>query len=136
MTEHAKPLPRMDPLHDEFYAHLNNNELRFQRCECGDWRHMPRESCEICGSFNWTWEKSSGKAELFSWTTVYRPLHPAYEDEVPYTVVVVEMEEGTRLCTRLEDIADEDLKIGLPLQVAFEQVTPEVTLHKFVRAKA
>ena len=132
MKEYTKPLPRGDDLHSEFYEFCKDHELRFQRCfDCKAWRHMPRDSCEACGSFNWNWEVSSGKATLFSWTIVHRALHPAFADEIPYTVVVVEMEEGVRLVSRLVDVSNEELKLGLPLEAVFEEVTPEITLHKF-----
>jgi uncharacterized OB-fold protein len=135
MSDYTKPLPRGENLHSEFYDYCNKRELRFQRCsDCQAWRHMPRESCEDCGSFNWTWEASSGKATLFSWTVIHRALHPAYAEEVPYTVVIVEMEEGVRLVTRLEDVSDDELKLGLPVVVEFEAVTPDDVLHKFRKA--
>ena len=137
MKEHAKPLPRGEGLHSEFYQFCKDHELRFQRCsECGAWRHMPRESCEACGSFNWKWQPSSGKAKLFTWTVVHRALHPAYAEEVPYTVVVVEMEEGVRLVSGLVDVRPDDLEIGLPLEVVFEDVTSDVALHRFRKPAA
>ncbi len=132
MSDYTKPLPRGENLHSGFYDFCKKHELRFQRCSgCQAWRHMPRESCEACASFDWTWEASSGKATLFSWTTIHRALHPSFVDDVPYTVVVVEMEEGVRLASRLVDIADDELRLGLPLEVEFEDVTADVTLHKF-----
>ncbi len=132
MKEFTKILPRREELHGEFYQFCKAHELRFQRClECGAWRHMPRESCEACGSFDWNWQASSGKATLFSWTIIHRALHPAFAEEVPYAAVVVEMEEGVRLVSRLHDVANDELRIGLPLEILFEDVTDEVTLHKF-----
>ncbi|MFP6581642.1 MAG: OB-fold domain-containing protein [Candidatus Hydrogenedentota bacterium] len=132
MSEYTKPLPRRENLHREFYEFCDDHELRFQRCaSCDAWRHMPRESCETCGSFEWDWHPSSGKATLFTWTTIYRALHPAFAKDVPYTSVVVEMEEGVRLVTRLIDIPDDQLKIGIPLEVVFNKVAPDVTLHAF-----
>lgn len=132
MSEIPKPVPRRDGLHDQFYEFVNQRELRFQRCaNCDTWRHMPRESCEHCGSFDWKWQASSGKATLFTWTTIHRALHPAFADDVPYTSVVVEMEEGVRLVSKLEDVPDDELAVGLPLLVEFAKATPEVTLHQF-----
>ena len=132
MQEYAKPLPGGEDLHHEFYQFCKDHELRFQRCsECGTWRHMPRETCAACGSFDWSWQASSGKATLFSWTIIHRALQPAFAEDVPYASAVVEMEEGIRLVSRLVDVAFDELKIGLPLEVGFEDVTPDVTLHQF-----
>jgi uncharacterized OB-fold protein len=53
MSDYAKPLPRGEDMHGEFYQFCKQHELRFQRCQdCDAWRHMPRESCAACGSFN------------------------------------------------------------------------------------
>jgi hypothetical protein len=59
MSDYTKPLPRGEDISGEFYQFCQQHELRFQRCQdCGTWRHMPRESCAACGSFNWSWERS------------------------------------------------------------------------------
>lgn len=135
MSEYTKPLPRGESYHSEFYEYCNRHELRFQRCfNCSVWRHMPRESCEACGSFDWRWEASSGKGTLFSWTVVHRALHPAFAEDVPYAVVIVEMEEGVRLVSRLIAIGIDELEMGMPLEVVYEDVSPEVTLHAFKRS--
>jgi len=132
MQEYTKPLPRGEDLHAEFYQFCRNHELRFQRCsDCEAWRHMPRECCEACGSFDWSWQPSSGQGTLFSWTIIHRALHPSFADDVPYAVAIVEMQEGVRLVSGLVDVPNDSLQIGLPLQVVFEDVTSEVTLPKF-----
>ena len=132
-VDYAKPLPTLDGLTKEFYDFCLDGELRFQRCsDCGQWRHVPREMCAECGSFAWTWELSSGRGTLFSWTVVERALHPDFEEETPYAVVVVEMEEGVRLISRMLDTAPEDLQFDLPVQVVFDRVTDEVALPKFL----
>lgn len=132
MSEYTKMLPPAVDRHGEFYAFCKKYELRFQRCSnCQAWRHMPRESCAECSSFDWTWEPSSGKGTLFSWTVIHRALHPGWADDLPYASVVIEMEEGVRLVSRLEDVPHDELVLGLEVEVDFEDVTPEITLHKF-----
>jgi len=63
-------------------------------------------------------------------------MHPAFSDEVPYAVSLIEMEEGPRIVSRIVDVAPQDLRAGMPVQVIFEAVTDEVTLPKFRRAGA
>jgi len=119
----------------EFYEYCKKHELRFQRCTgCGTWRHVPRDMCAKCGSFNWEWAQSSGKGTLFSWTTVMQPMLPQFADRVPYSPVVIEMDEGVRILSELVDVPNEELRLGLPVEVAFDDVTPEVTLPKFRKA--
>ena len=132
MTDYTKPLPRGEDVHGEFFQFCKQHELRFQRCQdCGAWRHMPRESCHSCGSFNWSWERSSGKGTVFSWTVIHRALHPGFAEDVPYATVVVELEEGVRMVSHVVDLPLEQLRLGLPLAVVFDDVTAEMTLPKF-----
>jgi uncharacterized OB-fold protein len=135
-TAYKRPLPRRRGMAGEFYEYCKKHELRFQRCtDCGTWRHVPRDMCAKCGSFNWAWAQSSGKGKLFSWTTVMQPMLPQFADRVPYSPVVIEMDEGVRILSELVDVPNEELRLGLPVEVAFDDVTPEVTLPKFRRAK-
>jgi uncharacterized protein len=132
VSAYTRPLPRGEDYNGEFYQFCQRHELRFQRCSaCHTWRHMPRESCRNCGSFQWTWERSGGTGKIFSWTIVHRALHPGFADDLPYAVVLVELDEGVRLVSHVADLPLEDLRIGLPVTVVFDDVTPDVTLHKF-----
>ncbi len=72
---------------------------------------------------------------MFSWTTVAQPALPQFAAYVPYTAVVVEMEEGVRLVSWLINVAPQDVALDMPLEVVFEDVTPDVTLHRFRRAR-
>lgn len=132
MSEYGKPVPRGDGLNGEFYQFCQQQELRFQRCQaCQAWRHMPREACPKCGSFDWTWERSSGKGKLYSWTVIHRALQPGFADDVPYAAAVVELDEGVRVVSHVVGVAPDALRIDMPLEVIFDKVTPEVTLPKF-----
>jgi len=131
-----RPLPRRRGMAADFYQFCKQHELCFQRCtDCSAWRHVPRDMCAKCGSLNWEWTKSSGKGKLFSWTTVRQPMLPQFADLVPYSPVVIEMDEGVRLVSWLIDVPPEELRLGLPVEVVFDDVTPEVTLPKFRRAR-
>ena len=133
--EYQRPVPKMRGFAAEFYAYCKQHELRFQRCtDCRTWRHVPRDMCAKCGSFAWEWAKSSGRGTLFSWTTAMQPMLPQFADLVPYSPVVVELEEGVRMLSWLTDVEDGDLRLDLPVEVVFDDVTPEVTLPKFRRA--
>jgi len=64
---------------------------------------------------------------------VERALHPAFVDDIPYAVVIVEMEEGVRLLSTVMDVDPADLRIGLPVEVFFDAMTEEVSLPRFRR---
>ena len=47
------------------------------------------------------------------------------------SIVVIELAEGVRLVSQVLDVAPEQLRVGLPVEVVFDDVTPEVPLPKF-----
>ncbi|MGH7917896.1 MAG: Zn-ribbon domain-containing OB-fold protein [Candidatus Binataceae bacterium] len=126
------PLPRASGKAAEFYRFCRDHELRFQRCTgCGTWRHIPRDMCAHCGSFEWTWARSSGKGKVFSWTIAMQPMMRQFADLVPYAPVIVELEEGVRMVSWVTGIKPDQLRLGMPVEVMFDDVTAEVTLPKF-----
>jgi uncharacterized OB-fold protein len=114
----------------ELYAYWAQGELRLQRCaDCAAWRHPPRFRCAACGSDAVTWDVASGRARVFSWTITHRPVDPAFEP--PYAIVVAELEEGPRLVGNLAGIANEELRLDLPVVVELEPVNDAVALVTF-----
>lgn len=128
-----RPLPSPDdPLVGEFWEHCNREELRFQRCaECRAWRHLPRFACAECGSHRWTWEISSGRGRLHSWTITHQPLMRDFAEPVPYAVVVIEMEEGVRIVSGVRGLELSRLDLDLPVEVVFETVAEGVRFPFF-----
>jgi uncharacterized OB-fold protein len=127
-----KLVPQPEGLNAEFYAHCAAGELRFQRCiACATWRHPPRALCAACGSGEWEWALASGRGAVYSWTITHRPIDPGFADELPYAVLVVEMEEGPRLVGNLRALAPSELRLGLPVEVVLERVSDTVALTQF-----
>jgi uncharacterized OB-fold protein len=62
---------------------------------------------------------------------MHRALHPGFAPDVPYATVVIELAEGVRIVSHVLDLAPEQLRVGLPVAVVFDDVTPKVTLPKF-----
>jgi hypothetical protein len=80
-------------------------------------------------SDNLKWEAVSGRGKLYSYTIVRRASTRSFADGA-YVLAIVELDEGPRMTTNL--IARQDqLKIGMPVAVYFDDVTPEHTLVKF-----
>ena len=129
-TPDLRILPNPVGPNAEFYAWAARGELRLQRCaDCGAWRHPPRHRCAACGSLASTWERVSGRGHVFSWTITHQQLDPAFE--VPYAVVVVELEEGPRLIGNLRDMAPADLALDLPVEAVLEPISETVALVHF-----
>lgn len=129
----AKPRPRpQDPVEQEFWERCQSGRLHFQRCsDCHGWRHLPRYMCARCGSAEFTWQPSSGKGTLFSWTVTHQALHPAFAADVPFIAAVVELEEGVRMATRLIDCELEKVVLDMPVELMFEPLGDDFRLPVF-----
>jgi uncharacterized OB-fold protein len=128
----ALPLPQPTRDNAPFYDAARRGELRFQRCAaCGTFRHYPRPACPRCLSRDATWERSSGRGTVYTWTIVRGPTLPAFQHKLPYNVVDVLMDEGVHFVSEVLDCAPEDLYAGMPVEAVFVPVTPDITLVKF-----
>lgn len=75
----------------------------------------PRDICPECGQEAKTLYSFSGRGEVYSYTTVYEP--PAgYEENVPYTVALIRLEEGPMVTAQLTDL-DGEVQIGAPVEM-------------------
>lgn len=130
MQETTLPTPNLDT--KEFWEGCNRHELLIQRCkECGTWRHYPRPLCHNCTSFETEWVRVSGRGQVYSYIIAYHSFHPAFAPRVPYAVVLVELEDApVRLASNLVYCPLEEISIGIPVEVVFEEVK-EATLYKF-----
>ena len=101
-----------------FWEGVAVDELRIQRCgSCGTLRHPPRPMCPKCHSLEHNYVVSSGLGEVYSFVVHHRPQVPGRTH--PFAVVLVELEEGTRIVGNTVDIDPGDVRIGLPVEVAF-----------------
>ena len=126
------PIPEIDA--EEYWAGCNRDELLMQRCAaCGRFRWLPRPMCPSCYSLEREWVKVSGRGKVYSYTIITHPVHPAAVERVPYNVAQVQLDEdpGLVLVTNLVGVTNEDIRIGMPVQVVFEEREPGVKLPKF-----
>ena len=130
--KYPKPLPRIDEESKGFWEACQRHELYLQRCgDCGAFRYYPRALCPSCLSDRIEWVRSSGQGTIYTFTVVYQNLAPGFRDELPYVLAYVELEEGVRMLTNIVGCPPEAVRIGMPVEVIFEDVTPAVTLPKF-----
>ena len=129
------PLPVATPDNREFYAAARRGELVFQRCAaCGRFRHYPRPICPSCLSREYSWQRVSGRGNVFTWTIVRGPTLPAFAHKVPYNVVDVLLEEGVHFVAEVLDCPPDAIHAGLAVVATFVPVSDEITLVKFRRA--
>lgn len=124
------PLPNLDD--KAHWEGLRRREFLIQKCsQCGALRHPARPICHACRSNKHTWTKASGRGVVYSYTIVPQATHPAWRDKVPYNVVIVELEEDVRVITNLVGVPNDQIKVGMPVEIVYEDVAPDVTLPRF-----
>lgn len=127
-----KPLPRPSEDSAPFWEAAFRGELRMQRCgPCGHLRFPPSLLCPRCLSDAAEWVALSGRGRIYSWVVVHQSQHPAFNPDAPYNVVIVELDEGPRLHGNLIGTPPDEIRIGMAVEVVFEDATPAVTLAKF-----
>jgi uncharacterized OB-fold protein len=127
-----KPLPAVTLETARYWEGCKRHELLIQRCgACGQHQFYPRLYCSKCFSDRLEWTKASGCAAVTTFTIVRRPPSPAFADEVPYVVALVQLEEGPTMMTNIIGCAPESVAIGMPVVVTFEDWTEEISIPKF-----
>jgi len=130
MSAYDKPLPKPTETSRPFWDAAKQHRLQLQQCGgCKAFIYYPRDRCPHCLSDQLEWRPVSGKGKVYSYTTVRRASTRSFSDK-PYVLAIVELDEGVRLTTNIE-APPESVKIGMPVTVFFDDVTPERTLVKF-----
>jgi len=93
--------PETAGLSQAFWDGARRHELLLQRCSaCGRHWHPPSEFCPHCRSSTWAWVAAAGGGTIYSFTVVHHAVHPVLADRLPYTVVLVDLDEGARVVAR------------------------------------
>lgn len=128
------PLPVKQPESDFYWEKAQAHELWLRRCNaCEHAYFYPRDFCPDCGSRDVSWVQASGKGTLHTFAIVHRAPVPAFRDHVPFVVAMVDLEEGPRIPTNLVDVEPDPahIHVGMPVEVAFADLTDEITLPVF-----
>lgn len=113
-----------------YWEACRRGELLYQRCgSCGEVNMKPARVCASCGDDALTWERSSGRGTLYSWTVVWRPQHPSFQ--VPYAPAIVALDEGFWMMTAIIGCEPDELRADLPVVVEFHPASDEVVLPYF-----
>jgi uncharacterized OB-fold protein len=135
-TEVRKPIPAITTEAKPFWDAAAQQKLVMQRCkDCKAWVWTPRPACNECGSEKVEWTPMSGKGEVYSFTVIRqiagRAASAAFQNDIPYVVAWVDLDEGPRMITNIIGCSVEDVRLGMKVAVAFEQASKDVWLPKF-----
>jgi len=130
-SEASRPLPVPTPETQPYWDGTKAGELRLQRCNaCAHVYFPPRPFCPKCASREVSWFRASGRGALYSYVIHHRPV-PGFTP--PYSIAVVELEEGPRLMTNIVECPQtpEALRLDMPVEVVFAFVSEAITLPQF-----
>jgi len=127
-------VPDFDLEHLGYFEAAAEHKLVMKKCaSCGLLRYPPSPGCPWCASLEWEWQEVEGTGTIYSYEIVTKAIQPAFEDWVPYPVVLVELdvqkgqpnpEDGLRMVSNLVDDSfnpekEENIAIGKRVEVVF-----------------
>jgi uncharacterized protein len=133
MQARSKPVPSPTPETQPFWDGAREGRLMIMHCTaCGRDYFYPRPICPFCFSKETEWKQASGRATLHTYLINHRPA-PGFENEAPYVIAVVQLDEGPRMMTNLVEVEPDpkNLPLDMPLEVVFDGENEKVTLPKF-----
>ncbi|UOR01160.1 Zn-ribbon domain-containing OB-fold protein [Leucobacter allii] len=119
---HAMAAPTVVPdrLTEAWRDGIARGEFLLQRgVACGAYQYYPREHCTTDPGDALEWVPASGRGVVHTFTVVRRTPNEAFQDQLPYVLGIVELEEGVRVTARI--VAPEIARIacGMPVSVHF-----------------
>ncbi len=127
-----KPLPTPDTDSAAFWSGLKEGKLLLQHClDCGNVQYYQQGMCRRCGGERLEHRAASGRGKVHSYSVVYRAPGPAFKRDVPYAVLLVELEEGPRMISSLVGAKPESVTFDMPVQLVCEKASEEITLPRF-----
>ena len=113
-----------------WFEGAKRHELLIQRCaECGRLRHPPGPMCPECRSLEWDTQQATGRGTVYSFVVNHHPQVPGFDYPLP--VVLVQLEEGTRIVSNIVGAEPGEIVIGMPVEVEFVEFDDELTLPQF-----
>ena len=132
MKNYQRPVPARTKATAPYWEAAQRGELVLQHClACDQPWFPPAEACPHCLAQNFEWRTVSGNGKIWSWVQMWQKYFPGFDEEKPYNVALIELDEGPRLFTNLVECDADELHCEMPVEVVFDAVTDEVTLPKF-----
>lgn len=108
----------------------DHRQLLIQRCaSCGHHQYYPRPICLACDSSDLALVEATGFGRIYSFTVVHRSVNPRFE--APYTVALVDLEEGPRLLTQVVDDQPGLARCDAPVRLAWLEREADLPLPVF-----
>ena len=125
----ALTAPILDVHSAPFWEAARAGKLMIQRCPItGRYLWYPRGHSIYAPGTVPEWVQASGRGSIFSFSTIYRGNGPI---GAPYICALVQLEEEVLMLTRLVNVDIADVRVGMQVEVAFEEFSDEIRLPVF-----
>ena len=117
-----------DPATAPFWEGTRQSKIVVQACaKCGYFRWPPGPLCTECLSSDFAWTEISQTGTLWSYAVYHRAMAPRFANDIPYTVALVELDDGPRMYGRL--VANgKNIEPGVAVRAVFQEIGPGVTV--------
>lgn len=127
-----RPVPQPDLLTTPYWEQLRQGRFALPHCQsCGRYHFYPRDECPHCGSDRIAWSAATGLGTVYSFSVVHRAPGPAFKDDVPYVVAIVETDEGPHLLSRVVGVEPDAVRIGMRVRVRLVAIAEDAVLPLF-----
>jgi uncharacterized OB-fold protein len=103
-----------------FYKFVSEKRLMAAKCnKCGTVLLPPKPMCTKCLSTHLKWIELEGAGKLLSYTVIY--IAPEqFQSITPYTVGIVELQNGLRLPGMIRGVDPKEIRVGMDLKIDFD----------------
>jgi uncharacterized OB-fold protein len=132
-TTFGGDMPQPEPGIDDagFWAACAEGRLVFRHCSgCGRTHHPPLPVCPTCQSTRLDWREPRGEPEIFTFTRVHHPAHPASVPHLPYDVIVVAWPD-TDWVRLVSNLIGGEPRIGARVRLVWDRVSDAMQLPRF-----
>jgi uncharacterized OB-fold protein len=129
---HLKPQPMPDADSQVYWRGIQEGQLLLQHClACGHVQFYQQAICRECGSEHLEHRPASGRAKVHSFSVVHRAPGPAFKQDTPYAVLLVELEEGPRMISAFVGADPSAVTFDMAVELVCEPVGDGVSLPRF-----
>jgi len=132
----ALPVPEPNADSRPYWEAARERRLVVRRCRaCGRHHFMPRGQCPSCWSVDLEWVDCSGFGRIYSLSVVHRAPTPDFAAVAPYTIALVDLDEGPRMFANVVGPGALEAAIGDRVQVTFEHRGGTALIPQFARVQ-
>jgi uncharacterized OB-fold protein len=126
----VRPAPVLTEDNQLFWDAAAQGRLVAQRCRgCGRLHHPPRPMCPDCHSLEREVVELAGVGRVYSYAVLHHPRNPRFD--YPLVAVLVDLDEGIRVVSNLVGVEPADVRIGMPVRVAFAPAADDTAVPVF-----